>query len=232
MIDYAIQPNSDMIKFNNYCKMKSAEFIWIDHHITAIENIGVDIIPGLQDSEFSGCFNTWAYIMEQVKQIRKAPKILLMINDFDTWKRNTSKFSWEDEILPITYYLDSLGVDLNNNENKLVSFLKDAFKDDQLTDVLNDSITIGKNIYNYVKSLYNQNSKKIYNIEWNGYNCLVLNSTIPGSMQFENHPDYKNVDLCLTWSYDGKYYFYGAYTTKSNIDVGNLCETFFNGGRS
>lgn len=59
---------------------------------------------------------------------------------------------------------------------------------------------------------------------------MVLNTTMSGSMQFENHPDFKDADLCLTWSYDGKYYFYGAYSTKSNIDVGNLCETFFNGG--
>ena len=109
----------------------------------------------------------------------------------------------------------------------LVKFLKKAF--DENYDLAGE-LMIGQYIVNYVNSLINQNLKKIYNLEWNGYNCLVLNTTMNGSMQFENHPDYKNADLLLTWSYDGKYYYYGAYTTKSNIDVGNLCEIYFNGG--
>lgn len=165
MIDYAIQPNSDMIKFNNYCKMKGAEFIWIDHHVTAIENVGVDVIKGFQDIDFSGSFNTWAYIMEKNKEVKKAPKILLLIHYLDTWKRDVTKFSWEDEIMPITYYLESLGIDLNDNTGRLVSFLKNAFDDDDK--FLDEPILIGRSIYNYIKSLYNKNVKKIYNIKWN-----------------------------------------------------------------
>ena len=118
MIDYAIQPNSDMIKFNNYCKLKSVEFYWIDHHITAIENIGSDTIPGLVDNTVCGSFNTWLFMMEQEQKVAQAPKILKLINDFDTWNRTNSKFSWENEILPLSYYISSLGIDLNNNESR------------------------------------------------------------------------------------------------------------------
>ena len=227
MIDYAIQPNGDMIKLYNYCKLKNVEFFWIDHHITAIENIGVDTIPGLVDDTVCGSFNTWLFMMEQEEKIEQAPQILKIVNDFDTWNRKNTKFSWNDEILPIAYYIESLGLELNDNNSELVQFLKNAFNDNY--NMLNET-RIGSRILNYVKILERKNLKKIYKIEWNGYNCLVLNTTITGSMQFEQHPEYNDVDLCITWSYDGKYYYYGMYSAKSNIDVGDLCQTFLNGG--
>ena len=43
MVDYAIQPNDEMIKFWNWCKAMEYEFVWIDHHITAIENLGGNV---------------------------------------------------------------------------------------------------------------------------------------------------------------------------------------------
>ena len=57
--------------------------------------------------------------MEQLEEVKKAPKILKLINDFDTWNRTNSKFSWENEILPLSYYISSLGIDLNNNESRI-----------------------------------------------------------------------------------------------------------------
>jgi oligoribonuclease NrnB/cAMP/cGMP phosphodiesterase (DHH superfamily) len=221
MIDYAIQPNNDMIKFYNWCQEKEIEFEWIDHHITAIENLKHFNIPGLQHSTYSGCLNTWNHFSKD-----EPPTIIKMVCDFDIWNKSSS-FSWDDQLFPIVYFINSLGLDLNNNEGDLVKQLKLLFDKEE---TLNKCIDIGKYISRYVGSLYSQNLKKIYNIKWNDYDCLVLNTTFPGSTQFSEHPDFKNVDLCLTWSFDGKYYYYGAYTTKTNIDVGYLCQQHFNGG--
>lgn len=221
MIDYAIQPNNEMIKFYNWCKEKDVEFHWIDHHITAIENLKHFNIPGLQHSAHSGCLNTWNHLSDE-----EPPEIVKMISDFDIWNKG-SKFSWENELFPIVYFINSLGLDLNNNENDLVKQLKLLFDNKE---TLGHCIDIGKFISRYVSSIHNQNLKKIYKIKWNDYDCLVLNTILPGATQFEKHPDYNDVDLCITWSFDGKYYYYGVYTTKSNIDVGYLCQQHFNGG--
>lgn len=227
MIDYAIQPNSDMIKFYNWLKVKGIEFYWIDHHITAIENIGSDTLPGYVFDGSSACANTWGFVSELQENIfDHCPKIINLINDIDIWNKN-SKYSWDDEILPIVYYLNSLGSDLNDNKNKLVLILKDFFNSDAS---LVNPIKAGHYILDFVKSQERRNIKKIYEREWNGYKCLILNTTVSGSEQFEEHPEYQNADLLITWSYDGKCYYYGLYTTKSNIDVGEICQTFFNGG--
>jgi oligoribonuclease NrnB/cAMP/cGMP phosphodiesterase (DHH superfamily) len=222
MIDYAIQPNNEMLKFYNWCSEKQIQFEWIDHHITAIENLRHYNIPGFQSSVNSGCLNTWSYL----KNNEEFPIIVKMVSDFDIWNKN-SKYSWKEKLFPLIYYINSLGTNLNDNKGKLVSFLKNCFSNENY---INDAINIGCEITNYLEALFNQNLKKIYERDWNGYKCLILNTTFPGSTQFENHPDYKNVDLLITWSYDGKYYYYGAYTTKSTIDVGEICQTFFNGG--
>lgn len=222
MIDYAIQPNNEMIKFYNWCQEKNIEFEWIDHHITAIENLKHFNIPGLQHSAYSGCLNTWNHL----KGNDDIPKIIKMVSDLDIWNKK-SIYSWENELFPIVYFINSLGTDLNDNNGDLVKQLKLIFNDEN---ILNNCIGIGKYILRYVNSLYNQNLKKIYNMIWNDYNCLVLNTTMSGSTQFETHPEYKDVDLYITWSYDGKYYYYSIYSNKSNIDVGYLCQQYFNGG--
>ena len=228
MIDYAIQPNQDMIKYYNWLKMRNIEFHWIDHHETAIENIGADTIPGYIHDKTCAAVNTWAYVNElQQKLLGQCPKILTMVNDLDIWNRAGTKYSWEDEILPLNYYITSLGTDLNDNKGELVQFLKNAFSDDAVLDKL---ILIGKYISNYVKAQERQNLKRIYPMEWNGYNCLVLNSTIPGSTQFENYEGFEDADLLITWSFDGKNYFYGVYSSNPNIDVGELCQSQLHGG--
>lgn len=227
MIDYAIQPNTDMIKFYNFLKIKGVEFFWIDHHVTAIENIGADTLPGYVCDGTSAAANTWGFMGElQQKVFDYCPKVIKLINDIDIWNKN-SKFSWDDEILPILYYLNSLGTDLNDNKGELVTTLKEFFTNDASLEI---PIKIGKHILNFVRSQERQNVKKVYPMEWNGYNCLVLNTTIPGSSQFESYEDYDKADLLITWSYDGKNYFYGMYTSNPNIDVGEICQSQLHGG--
>ena len=34
----------------------------------------------------------------------------------------------------------------------------------------------------------------------------------------------------IVWSYDGKKYTFSIYTEKKNIDVGQICQSMFNGG--
>ena len=60
--------------------------------------------------------------------------------------------------------------------------------------------------------------------------CLLLNSTIKGSTQFEQYDGYENADILITWSFNGKSYNYGLYTVKPNIHVGELAAMYMNGG--
>lgn len=227
MTDYAIQPNNNMISFWNWLNDKECEFYWIDHHITAIENLKHLNIPGLQKSNASGCMNTFKFITEKFNKADiSIPMAIRYANDFDIWNKR-SEYSWEKQLHPLCYFVNSLGIDLNNNQGELVKTLYKMLQDNKYTD---QCIAIGKYIYRYLINEYTINNRKIYNFIWNDYNCLCVNSSFKGSTQFEHHEEYNNADILITWSFNGKTFQYGLYTQKPYINVGEIAKIYLNGG--
>ena len=167
MVDYAIQPNDEMIKFWNWCNAMGYELVWIDHHITAIENIGHYDISGLRNIKEAGCMNVWNYI----HQTEISPMILRYVNDFDIWNKN-SIYSWEKTLFPLVYFLESLGSDLNNNEGELVKTLNACFADNKNTDNI---IKIGQYIAKFNNNKYNRSIKSIKEDKYNVYKCQIIN---------------------------------------------------------
>jgi oligoribonuclease NrnB/cAMP/cGMP phosphodiesterase (DHH superfamily) len=223
MTDYSIQPNELTLKLYNWCTDKKIEFYWIDHHITAIENLNHYNIPGLQHSAYSGCLNTWHALYGD----ETVPMCIRFANDFDIWNKKT-EYSWDKQLYPLCYFMSSFNIhDLNNNESELVLTCKSMFEDNKFTDTC---IQFGKYTYNYVLNEYKLANRKIYNIIWNDYNCLITNSSFKGSTQFEGHEDFDSADILITWTYTGKSFQYGLYTTKQNINVGTIASMFLNGG--
>jgi hypothetical protein len=193
MTDYAIQPNNLMIQFWNWLSDKGCEFCWIDHHITAIQNLKHIGIPGLQHSAYSGCMNTWHALYGD----EAPPMCIRFANDFDTWNKKT-EYSWDKQLYPLCYFIQSLGIDLNNNEGDLVQVCNNMILDNKFTDRCMD---IGKYIYRYLLSEYKLASRKIYEIEWNDYKCLLINSSFKGSTQFEQYENYQDYDILISWSF-------------------------------
>lgn len=88
---------------------------------------------------------------------------------------------------------------------ELVQTCKKMIVDNEYT---NACINIGKYIYRYLLNEYNIANRKIYNFTWNDYNCLAINSSFKGSTQFEQYEGYTDVDLLITWSFNGETYQY------------------------
>lgn len=233
MLDYAIQPNEDMMKFYNFVtKIRGAEFYWIDHHETALENLIHFNIPGLQRS--STCGAKLALEFVKVNQpdafTQMNEKIYDLVDAFDTWKHDTN-YSWDKEILPGTLALAGFKPTLNDNKSEIVNFLKNSL-DPKWSQSLDNYITsIGQAIKNYRDNSIDKESGMIYEAVWREtqYKCLVLNAIDKGSMVFDSVP-HDNVDLFVIWNFDGEKYIYSVYTERDDIDVGQLCEKYLNGG--
>ena len=116
MTDYAIQPNNMMLKFWNWLTDKGCEFYWIDHHITAIQNLKHLHIPGLQYSGNSGAMNTWNFYIQMKKHLMQLNQQMILI--FGT---KNSKYNWDKLLFPFTYFVNSLGIQLNDNSG-IVSY--------------------------------------------------------------------------------------------------------------
>ena len=164
--------------------------------------------------------------MKDTTGIPSAPMVLRFVNDFDIWNKR-SEYSWDKQLYPLIYFINSLGSDLNDNTGELVTTLKQMFEDNNYT---NKCINIGKYIYRYIQNEYNINANKIYDGTWKDYKCLFVNSSYKGSTQFECLENYKDYDLLIAWNFNGKKYLYGVYSVNPKIHCGELCKMYLNGG--
>jgi len=63
--------------------MNSAELIWIDHHITAIESLKqLSDLPGLRSLDEAGCVLTWRHFFPD----QKTPDAVRYVGDRDVWR--------------------------------------------------------------------------------------------------------------------------------------------------
>jgi len=73
-------PRDDMLKIY---EAKGENFIWIDHHISAIEEMSdFEGIPGLRALDRAACVLTWEYFFPEYN----VPAAVLFIGDRDIWQ--------------------------------------------------------------------------------------------------------------------------------------------------
>ena len=90
MVDFSLE-HEDMKRLNNMCN-----FIWLDHHISAINDNKHLHITGIQNIEAAGCYHTWKWFNPNIP----VPKFVQYISDFDTWNLRDNK------CLYFKYFLD------------------------------------------------------------------------------------------------------------------------------
>lgn len=78
------------------------EIVWIDHHITAIENSyqeGYSDFPGIRRNGTAACELCWEYFYPTCP----VPRIIEYIGCYDVWDK--LRYSWDNQILPLQYGL-------------------------------------------------------------------------------------------------------------------------------
>jgi len=83
------------------------KLIWIDHHSTAIDEIGEDSYLGLSRKDTAACVLTWMYFYRDVP----VPESVKLIGEYDIF--NTHGEEWEDKVLPFQYGLRTMRDKLN-----------------------------------------------------------------------------------------------------------------------
>lgn len=76
--------------------------VWIDHHITAIENSyqeGYSNLPGIRRNGTAACELCWEYYYPTCP----VPRLIEYLGCYDVW--NKTRYSWDNQILPFQYGL-------------------------------------------------------------------------------------------------------------------------------
>jgi oligoribonuclease NrnB/cAMP/cGMP phosphodiesterase (DHH superfamily) len=200
-------------------KEESKEFIWIDHHISKINELKDIKFDGLQVDGTAACVLTWIFFMKD----NNPPISIRLIGDYDIWNLTQS-------VLCMQY-----GIRQYDCEPENQIFWKDVFENNLTKEI----ITKGETIYKYVTKTYKHEINSIgfitelcveLNEKLHTYNVLAVNRSHISSLFFEDHPEVNNVDIMIPFCWNGKSWKVSMYTMKDDIDVSKICYKFGGGG--
>jgi len=210
-------PVNQMLELNKICD----NFIYIDHHISKLENLNLKDFKGIQDSTTAACILTWKYFN---KDLNNLPKAVQLIGRYDI-------FDLDEEVLAFQNGLYIYEEELVNELKKRneLSLWKSLFNnDDNLLQKIKSEGTIIKKFVDFRnKKECNNNANEI---KFKGYTALIINSNKFTSTLFKHHKKYKEVDLLIIFCRTKNSWKFSIYTTKDNIDVSTICKSYGGGG--
>jgi oligoribonuclease NrnB/cAMP/cGMP phosphodiesterase (DHH superfamily) len=217
MLDFSLQPFTEMLELD-----ERTNFVWIDHHQSAINEaakLGCHF-SGDQDSRYCGAELTLLYCHRGILQ----PEIqaVTLVGDWDTWRHKDIKDSCApafkvsfDAMSPkqvIAWFEEA--VQLQQTDRKLLQELTEA------------QITTGKALLEYEKIQDAELMKaRAFDCTFSGKPAIVANIGQRGSNRFESVYDPDKHDLIVGFALEntGKFTV-SLYSTKDEIDCGELAK--------
>jgi len=209
MVDFGLQPFSDMVKLNNLCKLH-----WIDHHKTAMDDarkVGFQASGGqLIKDGIAGCELSWKYLFPKVSM----PRIVYLLGRYDVWDHKNAPDAKPFQFGAQTY-------DLKPED------IKEFLNED-----VNNIIFIGKKILKYIKIRSKQETAKCaFDLTFEGINFAATNSPLNSSMSIEGYYDESKHDAMLVYCINSNgNYMISVYSDKDHIDVSVIAKKYGGGG--
>jgi len=211
MVDFALQPFSDMEKLNKIAKLS-----WIDHHKTAIEEAHKKgfIASKLQVLQIgkAACELCWETFYPGVKN-----RTVELLGRYDVW-----------DLIPNTLELQNglrMYDTLPNNDFLWKKLLgqNNAFLDDVLK--IGSTLLRKQKMDNiaYIKACS-------FETEIDGLNVIALNRGLTNSKIFESEYNPKKHDAMLTFVWRKGQWTVSLYSDQKNIDVSKICKARGGGG--
>lgn len=213
MVDFSLEDPKDMEKLAKKC-----DLIWIDHHETAIDkNKDLDV-DGLQEVGKAGCELTAEYLGLPVSEGIK------LLGRYDVWD-DKDKDYWEEEILPFHYGMGRF----DTRPEESMELWQELFEDK--ADFISKTIESGKLILEY-ETVQNAAYVRAYGFDadFQGYKAIVSNRGMTGSGLFDSLWDPEKYDLMVTFCKSEKGWKVSLYTTKDDVDCGELAKKNGGGG--
>ncbi len=213
MVDFSLQPFSDMQKLNDICQLT-----WIDHHISAIrenEKLNRPLKIGLQRDGIGACQLVWEYLHPNTS----VPTFVRLLAEYDVWDHS------DPRTVPFQY-----GMRLNSDtlpENQ--RFWWSLYDVEYVIRICDDGATILR--YQQI-----ENRKYIetrgFECTFAGLRCIAVNKGLTNSKIFDSVWDPKKYDAMLTFCMINpeKGWTISLYTDKPDIDVSEIAKAHGGGG--
>jgi uncharacterized protein len=211
MVDFCLKPFNLMTQILDI----TSNFIWIDHHKTAIKDYNKqDIkIEGLRVDGTAACELTWQYIYGE-----PIPYCVELLGRYDIWNHTNP------DVLPFQF-----GMKVFDTIPESKIWLQVFASDEEW---YKEVMEKGKII-----SAYQEKANKrsvddlIIEIEFEGLKCLAMNK-LGGSKLFDSVWDGNKYDAMITFMRMSKEWKVSLYSNRKDIDVSTACVKYGGGGHA
>ncbi len=239
---YYVSPDTHIIMADVSLPMEKMEvlfknffFRWMDHHASAIkdfedyfgvvaakpghkfspmekldlgEGIGVDQGLAYLIDGTAACVITYGALFGEA-----IPMGIDLLGDYDVWNNKDENY-WNNSVMPFQYGMRGHTVENFPWESMFILGEIEAIKEK------------GKIILEYQQEQDSIAAKGAFEVEFEGYRAIAMNTTRFNSQAFDSTPGY---DLMIPFRFDGKEWAYSLYTTKE-IDCSALAKKYGGGG--
>lgn len=207
----------------------SGKVVWIDHHITAINDsvqYGYAGCQGIRRMDVSACEAAWDYLYPNIP----CPKLIQYLSAWDIFDK--ARFDWVGDVLPLQFSCsERYGLHPQNWFNDIDRLLQDN------ETCLEQLIRDGRMIYRYVQRRYD-NAVSKYGFEVlvdNRLRGICMMSTTFSSLQFMSV--LSKYDCCVVVNrksndlYNVSLYIEPSQNTSGiDFNAGEYMKTYYNGG--
>jgi len=212
MVDFSLQPFEDMEKLN-----KISDFVWIDHHKTAINEAHkrhfLASNTQVLDIGRAACELVWEYFFPNIEN-----ETVRLLGRYDVW-----------DLIPGTLELQN-GLRMHNTSPENIDLWSKLFES-SYSKLLQESLDVGKIL---LKKQRNDNiayaEACAFETEMDGLKVIAINRGLTNSQIFDSVYDPNIHDAMLTFVWRGKQWTISLYSDKSEIDVGAICKIHGGGG--
>ena len=231
-------PKDDMLRLY---KTVDKKMIWIDHHITVIEEMQKENFQPLCNcsDEFAACKLTLNWIKSNLSKKGKDltsvfwSNLTKFIDYLDTYDRFDKQSELWEVAYTINFVFPAFETDpITMGGDAFWEMILTACEEGEIEEDINDFYEKGK----IVRSVMESNNSQLINsygfvAKFEGLNIYFVNRGIGGSYVFDNHFDPTIHDAVCCFIYTKKAQFsMSFYTTKEGIDLTPIFEKFNGGG--
>jgi oligoribonuclease NrnB/cAMP/cGMP phosphodiesterase (DHH superfamily) len=227
------------------------KIIWIDHHISAIndvnraiennETLGAKQLDGIRDTKFAACELTWQYFMSnpiekfgEMEDENPMPEIVRLLGLYDSFRHKGT--DEEQKVLEFQYGARQC----ISNYEEAYNWLQDDILHSLTT--INRILTKGRTIYQYLyteaKQVYKNGFPIYFGIPgnevkgWLGgkyrFICINRERFNPINFGIDYHAD--GYDGCACFYFTGKDWSFSLYNDNGLVDCSIIAKQFGGGG--
>jgi uncharacterized protein len=215
IVDFSFKPK-DMEKLEDVVG-DYKNIVWLDHHKTAIEALSGKY-SGIRDLENkrSGCQLAWEYLYPDTD----IPECVKLLSLWDTWQHDDDDY--------VTAF--QMGMRMKRFKTKESWDILLDVSDDSDDSVIRNVVKAGRIIDEYQMQMDKSNLYNAFEIEFDKYRALALNSPNKNSRSFDKKLD--EYDIVVSFYYNGKNkkWDYSLYSRKKDIDCGIIAKEHGGGG--